>query len=76
MWRRRARCVRIEVDETDIGRLRIGMPAKLTGDAFGGGNWRRGGEIQAGRQAGQGSVSSRDRVIRRHPERAPGMART
>ncbi len=29
-------CVRIEVDETDIGRLHVGMPAKLTGDAFGG----------------------------------------
>jgi multidrug efflux pump subunit AcrA (membrane-fusion protein) len=49
-------CVRIEVDETDIGRLRIGMPAKLTGDAFGGRELE--GEVaeiqSAGRQAGQG----------------------
>jgi len=49
-------CVRIEVDETDIGRLRIGMPANITGDAFA----RRElvgriSEIQtSGRKAGQG----------------------
>ena len=49
-------CVRIAVDETDIGRLHIGMPAKITGDAFA----RRElvgtiSEIQtAGRSAGQG----------------------
>jgi multidrug resistance efflux pump len=49
-------CVRIEVDETDIGRLRIGMPAKITGDAFAGRDLvGRISEIQtSGRKAGQG----------------------
>jgi multidrug efflux pump subunit AcrA (membrane-fusion protein) len=49
-------CVRIEVDETDIGRMHVGMKAKITGDAF------RDRELQgevaeiqiAGRRAGQG----------------------
>jgi multidrug efflux pump subunit AcrA (membrane-fusion protein) len=49
-------CVRIEVDETDIGRLRVGVPAKITGDAFGGEELQgKVAEIQsAGRRAGQG----------------------
>jgi multidrug efflux pump subunit AcrA (membrane-fusion protein) len=49
-------CVRIEVDETDIGRLHIGMPAKITGDAFAGRELTgRISEIQtSGRKAGQG----------------------
>jgi multidrug resistance efflux pump len=49
-------CVRIEVDETDIGRLHIGMPAKISGDAFAGRELTgRISEIQtSGRKAGQG----------------------
>ncbi len=49
-------CVRIEVDETDIGRLHIGMPAKITGDAFAGRELTgRISEIQtSGRKAGEG----------------------
>lgn len=49
-------CVRIEVDETDIGRLRVGMAAKITGDAFAGRELvGRISEIQtSGRKAGQG----------------------
>ena len=27
-------CIRLEVDETDIGKFRLGMPAKITGDGF------------------------------------------
>jgi len=49
-------CVRIEVDETDIGRLRIGMKASITGDAFNGRELAgRVSEIQtSGLKAGQG----------------------
>ena len=49
-------CVRVDVDETDIRRLHIGMKAKITGDAFA----RRelAGEVSeiqiAGKSAGQG----------------------
>jgi len=49
-------CVRIEVDETDVGRLHVGMKARITGDAFGGRELE--GEVAevqiAGRKAGQG----------------------
>jgi HlyD family secretion protein len=49
-------CVRIEVDETDIGRLHVGMKAKISGDAFG--DRELEGEVAeiqiAGRRAGQG----------------------
>ncbi len=49
-------CVRVDVDETDIRRLHIGMSAKITGDAFIGRELQ--GEISeiqiAGRSAGQG----------------------
>ncbi len=49
-------CIRVEVDETDIARLRIGMPAKITGDAFAGRELK--GEIAtiqtSGRRAGEG----------------------
>ena len=49
-------CVRIEVDETDVGRLHLGMTAKITGDAFGGRDLE--GEVReiqiTGRRAGQG----------------------
>ncbi|RJQ40265.1 MAG: HlyD family efflux transporter periplasmic adaptor subunit [Dehalococcoidia bacterium] len=49
-------CCRIEVDETDIARLRIGMPAKITGDAFSGRELT--GKIvtiqTSGRKAGEG----------------------
>jgi multidrug efflux pump subunit AcrA (membrane-fusion protein) len=49
-------CVRIEVDETDIARLHIGMKARITGDAFAGRELTgRISEIQtSGRKAGQG----------------------
>ncbi len=49
-------CIRVEVDETDIARLRIGMPATITGDAFAGRELK--GEIAtiqtSGRKAGEG----------------------
>jgi multidrug efflux pump subunit AcrA (membrane-fusion protein) len=49
-------CVRVDVDETDIRRLHIGMKAKITGDAFAGRELE--GEISeiqiAGKKAGQG----------------------
>jgi multidrug resistance efflux pump len=49
-------CVRVDVDETDIRRLHVGVPAKITGDAFAGRELE--GEVSeiqiAGRQAGQG----------------------
>jgi HlyD family secretion protein len=49
-------CVRIEVDETDVGRLRIGLPAKITGDAFKGRELK--GDVviiqTSGRKAGEG----------------------
>ena len=49
-------CVRIEVDETDIGRMHVGMKAKITGDAFP--KRELEGEVAeiqiAGRRAGQG----------------------
>jgi multidrug efflux pump subunit AcrA (membrane-fusion protein) len=49
-------CCRVEVDETDVGCLRIGMPAKITGDAFAGRELQ--GEIvtieTSGRKAGEG----------------------
>jgi HlyD family secretion protein len=49
-------CLRLEVDETDITRLQVGLPAKITGDAF------AGRELQgrlatigtSGRKAGEG----------------------
>jgi len=49
-------CVRIEVDETDVGRLQVGMPATITGDAFPDQELdAEVAEIQiAGRRAGQG----------------------
>ena len=49
-------CVRIEVDETDVGRLHVGMPATITGDAFPDQELdAEVAEIQiAGRRAGQG----------------------
>jgi hypothetical protein len=49
-------CVRVDVDETDVVRLHIGMPAKITGDAFAGREFK--GEVSeiqiAGRRAGRG----------------------
>ncbi len=49
-------CVRVDVDETDIRRLHIGMKAKITGDAFTGRELQ--GEISeiqiSGKSAGQG----------------------
>jgi multidrug efflux pump subunit AcrA (membrane-fusion protein) len=49
-------CVRVDVDETDIQRVHIGMKAKITGDAFPGRELP--GEVSeiqiAGRKAGQG----------------------
>ncbi len=49
-------CVRIEVDETDIGRMHVGMKAKITGDAFR--DRELEGEVAeiqiAGRRAGRG----------------------
>jgi len=49
-------CIRLEVDETDVGRLWVGMPAKITGDAFAGKELR--GEVAtiqtSGRKAGEG----------------------
>jgi len=49
-------CVRVDVDETDIGRLRAGMKARITGDAFAGRELE--GEISeiqiTGKSAGQG----------------------
>jgi multidrug resistance efflux pump len=49
-------CVRIEVDETDIGRMHVGMKAKITGDAFR--DRELAGEVAeiqiAGRRAGRG----------------------
>jgi multidrug resistance efflux pump len=49
-------CVRIEVDETDIARLRVGMKAKITGDAFAGRELQ--GEVvtiqTSARKAGEG----------------------
>jgi HlyD family secretion protein len=49
-------CVRVDVDETDIRRLHIGMLAKITGDAFAGRELE--GEVSeiqiSGRSAGQG----------------------
>jgi multidrug efflux pump subunit AcrA (membrane-fusion protein) len=49
-------CVRIEVDETDVGRLHLGMPARIAGDAFSDQELEAEvAEIQiAGRKAGQG----------------------
>ncbi len=49
-------CVRIEVDETDVGRMYVGIGAKITGDAFPGRELEgKVAEIQlAGRRAGQG----------------------
>jgi len=49
-------CLRIEVDETDVARLRLGLPAKITGDAFPGRELK--GEVitiqTSGRKAGEG----------------------
>ncbi len=49
-------CVRVDVDETDIRRLHVGVKAKITGDAFAGRELE--GEISeiqiAGKSAGQG----------------------
>lgn len=49
-------CIKIEVDETDIGRIHVGMPAKITGDAFPGRELK--GEVltiqTSGRRAGEG----------------------
>lgn len=49
-------CIRLEVDETDVGRLRIGTPATITGDAFAGRELK--GEVAtiqtSGRKAGEG----------------------
>jgi multidrug efflux pump subunit AcrA (membrane-fusion protein) len=49
-------CVRVDVDETDIRRLHVGMKAKIAGDAFAGRELE--GEVSeiqtAGRRAGQG----------------------
>jgi multidrug efflux pump subunit AcrA (membrane-fusion protein) len=49
-------CVRVEVDETDIARMRVGMRAKITGDAFP--DRELVGEVAeiqiAGRRAGRG----------------------
>ena len=49
-------CIRIDVDETDIGRLWAGMPAKISGDAFSGKELT--GEIAtiqtSGKKAGEG----------------------
>ncbi|NIR03540.1 MAG: HlyD family efflux transporter periplasmic adaptor subunit [Gemmatimonadales bacterium] len=49
-------CVRIEVDETDVGRMHVGMKARITGDAFP--DRELEGEIAeiqiAGRKAGRG----------------------
>jgi len=49
-------CVRIEVDETDIGRIHVGMKARITGDAFAGRELEgEVAEIQiSGRTAGRG----------------------
>jgi len=49
-------CVRIEVDETDVGRVHVGMKAMIAGDAFAGqGLEGEVSEIQiSGRKAGQG----------------------
>jgi HlyD family secretion protein len=49
-------CMRVEVDETDVARLRLGLPAKITGDAFPGRELK--GEVitiqTSGRKAGEG----------------------
>jgi len=49
-------CVRIQVDETDVGRVHVGMKAVISGDAFAGRELE--GEVSeiqiAGRNAGQG----------------------
>jgi multidrug efflux pump subunit AcrA (membrane-fusion protein) len=49
-------CVRIEVDETDVGRVHVGMPATITGDAFADRELEgKVSEVQiAGRRAGRG----------------------
>lgn len=49
-------CVRIEVDETDVSRLQVGMKAAVTGDAFPGATLQgEVAEIQiSGRRAGEG----------------------